>query len=166
MPTLPIHRPAAAALLLSLGVAATAPALAECRSVNGHYTEHVAAEACASMTGVCIQGLYSGVLQGAFSTAVDTFVPNAEVPAVPYAQFTATSTLDVRLAGRAGTLVVRNVGAVRLDASGEIVDLQSIVGGTGGFAGASGTMTAVGTFSFAEGGRSEYGGKVCLPGSF
>lgn len=166
MPALSLFFRPAPALLLVACATASLPALAECRKVNGHYTEQVAAGACTAAAGVCLQGTYSGVLQGGFTTMVDTFVPNAEAPPVPYAQFTATSTLHVRIAGREGMLLVRNAGAVRLDATGEIVDLQSIVGGTGGFAGASGVMTSTGSFSFAGGGRSEYGGQVCLPVSF
>jgi hypothetical protein len=41
---------------------------------------------------------------------------------------------------------------------GSIVDLQTIVGGTGGLAGARGFVRASGTFSAATGGTSQYEG--------
>lgn len=159
-------RRVAPSMLLALGAIAAVPTHADCRKVNGHYTEQALAAGCTSPVGVCLQGSYSGVIQGSFATTVDNFVPNADMPPVPFALFTADSVLGVRIAGREGTLLVRNGGAVRLEASGEIVDLQTVVGGTGDLAGASGVMTAVGTFSFSDGGRSEYGGQICLPGAF
>lgn len=142
-------------------------AQAGCRPVNGHYSEQLlAGPTCASAVGVCIQGSYSGVLHGSFFTQVDTFTATTDTPQTQVSLFTAGSQLHVALAGRQGTLMIRNAGAVRGAGSGEIVDVQTVVGGTGELAGASGVITAVGTFTFAEGGRSEYGGTVCLPGAF
>jgi hypothetical protein len=45
---------------------------------------------------------------------------------------------------------------------GSIVDLQTIVGGTGQLAGATGELRAHGVFSTANGGESEHEGTVCL----
>lgn len=161
----PALRAVAAALALAGGVAL--PALADCRHVNGHYTEQLATSAaCASAVGVCLQGALSGALQGSFKTAVDTFVPTPDLPSIGVAQFTAGSTFSLRIGHRVGELFVRNTGAIRLTGAGEIVDLQTIVGGSGGFADATGVIGAVGTFTFEAGGRSEYAGTVCLPGAF
>jgi hypothetical protein len=46
---------------------------------------------------------------------------------------------------------------------GPIVDLQTIVGGTGDLTGATGALRTQGTFSLVNGGRSAYQGTVCLP---
>ena len=46
---------------------------------------------------------------------------------------------------------------------GAIVDVQTIVGGTDGFAGTSGVLRAEGTFTQATGSESSYHGNVCLP---
>lgn len=163
-------RRAAAATLLGAAAAAFAiatPALADCRHVNGHYTEQLATSVpCNSAVGVCLQGVFSGVMSGTFATAVDTFVPTPDVPPIGVAQFTAGSSFSVRIGNREGTLAVRNAGAFRFAGAGEIVDLQTVVGGTGGLANASGVITAIGAFSFASGGRSEYSGVVCVPGAF
>src|ERR1043166_3079756 len=51
-------------------------------------------------------------------------------------------------------------GAFRTTNAGEIMDLQTIVGGTGELAGASGILQAVGTFTSAAGGQSEYDGTI------
>lgn len=156
-----------AAVTVACAGGAAMPALADCRNVNGHYTEQLASAApCSSPVGVCLEGVFSGAVRGSFTTAVETFVPTADAPPIGVAQFTAGSNFSVRIGRRAGGLVVRNTGAVRTTGAGEIVDLQTIVGGSGDFAGASGVLTAVGTFSFAGGGRSEYAGTVCVPGMF
>jgi hypothetical protein len=164
-PTLRTAAAAMAAVAAAAGVAT--PALADCRQVNGHYTEQLVTSApCSSAVGVCLQGVFSGVVSGSFTTAVDTFVPTPDMPPIGVAQFTAGSIYTVRIGGREGTLAVRNTGAIRFTGAGEIVDLQVIVGGTGGLANASGVITSVGAFSFAAGGRSEYNGAVCVPGAF
>lgn len=167
MNRLPFPGRAAAAALCAAGALSAAPALAECRNVNGHYSERVLpAPGCTSPVGVCLQGTYSGSLRGDFVTVVDTFVPIAEMPPTSVAQFTAGSSLRVRIGNREGVLSVRNAGAVRTTGVGEIVDIQTIVDGTDGLAGATGVLTAFGTFTFSGGGRSEFGGVVCLPAGF
>lgn len=154
---------AAAAALATLAASGAAMA-AECRSVNGHFSEQsLAGPACLSPVGVCTQGTYSGALRGDFSTVVSSFTASADTPVTAAALFTADSTLVVRYGQRDGQLFIKNAGALRTTGNGEIVDLQVVVGGSGGFAGASGVLQASGAFTFAAGGRSEYVGVICLP---
>jgi hypothetical protein len=55
------------------------------------------------------------------------------------------------------------LGALTTTASdGSIADLQTVAGGIGGLAGASGFLRAQGTFTFPTGGSSHYIGTVCL----
>jgi hypothetical protein len=168
MATLQSRRSATLPFVLALAALLSAgSALADCRKVGGRYQERLVTAGCTSPVGVCIQGEYEGSLAGGFRTAVETFVPTADVPPTGAAQFTAGSTLTVRIGHRQGTLTVRNAGALRTTGGGEIVDLQIIVGGSGGFAGATGAMTATGSFSFIDGnGRSTFVGEVCVPGAF
>ncbi len=77
--------------------------------------------------------------------------------------FTSDSTVTARVAGRSRTLTVKNAGAFSSTNGGPIVDLQTIVGGTGELTGASGALRAQGTFSVTAGGHSRYQGTVCLP---
>jgi hypothetical protein len=152
---------AAVVLLLAPG---PADASATCRSVEGSYVEHaVPGPDCLSPVGLCIAGTYRGDIRGEFSGQATSIVTTADTPVTTVALFTSDSTIAARTGGRSGTLLVKNAGSFTSNPDGSIVDLQTIVGGTGGLVGASGSLRATGTFSFATGGRSTWAGVVCLP---
>ena len=165
MSTLTLMRhPLVFALFTACSLAGATAHADTCRQVNGHFTEQAqGAPACLSPVGVCTQGSYSGALRGDFATTVSTFTPSADTPVTTAALFTADTRLAARLGRREGVLFIKNAGALRTSGAGEIVDLQVVVGGSGGLLGASGALQASGTFTFAAGGRSEYLGVVCLP---
>ena len=78
--------------------------------------------------------------------------------------FTTDTIADISAWGRRGTLTIKNAGAFHGSGRGEIVDLQTITGGTGDFAGASGALRASGTFDLVRGtGTSTVEGTICLP---
>jgi hypothetical protein len=161
----PFVRPAlglgAASVALLVGSAAPSEAASGCRDVRGFYVEHATSENCTSPVGLCIAGTYSGQIRGDFRGAATTVTPTADTPTTGAAIFTSDSTIDATIGGRTGILVIKNAGVFA--ASGPIVDLQTIVGGNGGLAGASGALRAQGTFSAVDGGRSQYEGTLCLP---
>lgn len=154
------------AVLLSVLLLPSAHTVAKekCRPVSGYFTESaLSGPACASPVGVCTEGVYRGVLRGAFITVASSLTSTADTPTTSVSLFTADSTIHARLYGKAGDLFVKNAGAFRTSGAGEVVDLQTIVGGTGALSGATGVLRVTGTFTFASGGRSEYKGRVCLP---
>src|SRR3954471_20129219 len=147
----------AASVALLVGSAAPSEAAASgCRNVRGFYVEHATSENCTSPVGLCILGTYSGQIRGDFRGAATTITPTADTPKTGAAIFTSDSTIDATIGGRTGTLVIKNAGVFA--ASGPIVDLQTIVGGNDGLAGASGALRTQGTFSAVDGGRSQYEG--------
>ncbi len=153
---------ALAALAFAL-TAANANA-ASCQTVAGHYVEHAVVEECSSPVGLCIAGEYSGVIKGSFEGTATSLVPTADTPATGVLLFTSDSTIHARIGSTEGDLLVKNAGVFRTTGNGEILDLQIITGGTGGFAGATGALRASGLFDAATGlGESEYIGSVCLP---
>jgi hypothetical protein len=132
--------------------------------VEGSYAEHaVTGPDCLSPVGLCIAGTYMGDVRGDFSGQATSITPSAETPVTTVAFFTSNSTISATTRGRSGTLAIKNAGAFTSHPDGSIVDLQTIVGGTGGLAGASGSLRATGTFSFATGGHSTWAGVICLP---
>jgi hypothetical protein len=54
-------------------------------------------------------------------------------------------------------IVLRTTGA------GEFAEVDTVVGGTGDWSGATGVIQATGKFTFAAGGTGEYSGKICTP---
>lgn len=150
----------AASVALLVGSAAPSEAASGCRDVRGFYVQHGTSENCTSPVGLCIAGTYSGQIRGDFFGAATSITTTADTATTGAAMFTSDSTIDATVGSRSGTLVIKNAGAFA--ASGPIVDLQTIVGGTGELLGASVALRAQGTFSAADGGRSQYEGTVCL----
>lgn len=149
------------AVVSLLVLASASEATALCTTVSGRYAEHDASgPGCASPVGLCIAGEYAGDIRGLFSGAATALLPTADTPATGVVLFTSDSRIDARIGARTGTLLIKNAGAFRTVADGSIVDVQTIVGGTGAFTGASGAIRASGTFT-AGAGTSTYTGTVC-----
>lgn len=146
---------AGAASMLLLGAAADAESA--CRSFSGSYSEQFAPTDC---TSFCIAAQYtSGPLHGTFHGVV-SMSENAGTQGVSL--FTTDTVATVNGWGMSGTLTIENAGAFATGGRGDIVDLQTIVGGTGDFAGASGAIRASGTFDSITGtGTSRFTGTVC-----
>src|SRR5690349_1915511 len=153
----------AASLGLLLVAAVPSSASSGCRDVRGSYVEHAVTEDCLSPVALCIAGVYSGQVRGDFQGRATSILTTADTPTTGVAMFTSDSTIDATVAGRSGTLTVKNAGSFASANGGPIVDLQTIVGGTGQLTGASGALRAEGTFSPTAGGHSRYQGTVCLP---
>lgn len=154
-----------ALLVAGSGAGAASP----CFDVKGQYDEHAVSEGCASPVGLCIALTYSGGLRGdAFGTAT-TIVPTVDTgtPASPgtgVLAFTSDTVVHATVKGRTGDLLIKNAGVFQPTGNGDIVDLQTITGGTGELAGATGALRASGTFSpVTFSGSSRYVGQVCLP---
>jgi hypothetical protein len=152
---------AGATSVLLLG--STAGADAACRSFSGRYAEQIAPDGCTSPFGLCIDAQYTaGPLHGTFHGVVTSLVPTADTPATSVVLFTTDTVATVHGWGSNGTLNIKNAGSFATTGRGDIVDLQTIVGGTGDFAGASGSIQAFGTFDAATGtGSSRVVGTVC-----
>jgi hypothetical protein len=141
-------------------VGATADADAACRSFSGRYVEQVAPADCTSPFGLCIDAQYvAGPLHGTFHGVVTSL---AATPTTDVLLFTTDTVATVSAWGMSGTLTIENAGAFTAAGRGDIVDLQTIVSGTGEFAGASGAIRASGTFDAATGtGTSRFVGTIC-----
>ena len=156
---------AAGAVALVLAGGGGAGADARCREVSGRYAEELAPAGCTSAVGPCIAARYTaGPLRGTFHGVATTFVTTADTSTTGVVLFTTDTVADVTAWGRHGTLTIKNAGAFHGSGLGEIVDLQTIVGGTGDFTGATGALRASGTFDPVRGtGTSTVTGTVCLP---
>jgi hypothetical protein len=61
-----------------------------------------------------------------------------------------------------GTVMTKDAIALQTAGAGYFSEVDVVVGGTGDFAGASGTITASGAFG-ATGGEGRYEGEICTP---
>ncbi|HET9648895.1 MAG TPA: DUF3224 domain-containing protein [Microlunatus sp.] len=151
------------ALALVLATASPSAASSLCQQVRGSYTEHAVSGNCQSPVGLCIIGTYTGQIRGEFRGQATTISTTADTPTTGVATFTSDSTITATIGQQSGTLIIKNAGAFAASNGGPIVDLQTIVGGTGDLAGASGALRATGTFQASSGGHSDYEGTVCIP---
>ena len=144
--------------------AASSQAAARCVEVNGSYTERpVTGPDCLSPVGLCIAAVYRGDVAGQAEGRATSIVPIADSPTTSVQLFTSDSTITGAVKKRSGSLIIKNAGAFATSGDGSIVDVQTIIGGTGQLTGATGRLRAQGTFVFPDGGRSRYTGTVCLP---
>lgn len=144
--------------------ATSSQASSHCITVAGEYTERpVTGPDCLSPVGLCIAATYRGGVSGTAQARATSIVATADTPATSVQLFTSDSIITGQVGHRSGTLIIKNAGSFASAGDGPIVDLQTIVGGTGKLTGATGNLRAQGTFTFPDGGRSHYIGTVCLP---
>lgn len=147
----------ATALMMFVVTAATAGLSAATR--RGHFSSVVDSEACASIVGICTEGTLTGALKGTFSFTATSLTPSADTETTGVMFYTG----DIRLTTRDGVLLCKDAGAFDVNAPGAVSSVCSVTGGTGEFAGASGTIQFVGTFTFADGGDGEYRAMITVP---
>jgi hypothetical protein len=151
-----------AAMALLLGGAGV-NAQAACQTVHGFIDAHEQIPpTCESASGQCGEGAYSGVIQGSYVNGDTSFITTLDSATTSVYGYTADTTAQVSVAGRQGTLLLKNAGFINV-LTRQLAELESIVGGTGELAGASGLLFVTGTFDANNNGRFAYAGQVCLP---
>jgi hypothetical protein len=136
--------------------AASVSAQANCRPVRGQI-EAFGQNPPTCGGEFCSVGTFRGGIQGEYVVATTL---NADQPLADVGFYTGDTTTTARIGHRQGTLQIKNTGVFRL--SGELTELETITGGTGDLAGASGVLFVSGV-SGEESGRFTYEGNVCLP---
>jgi len=154
---------AGALLLATIGMLLPAGADAlDCKPVRGHLDE-VPLEACASPVGLCTVARMSGSIHGdaIFTAATITVSANVALTGVVFVTGD-TVVEDAKLAGHRGTVAIQNDASFRTTGDNALADVQTIVGGSGDFAGATGSLRISGDFVPGVGGSSTYEGEVCF----
>jgi hypothetical protein len=149
---------------LVLGIAlllAGANALAAgCKKVSGKVAlESVAGPDCTSAVDICATGSFSGGLSGQSSFVGSSVIPTVDTPTTAVVFLTGDTTITTK----GGTLLTKDAIALRTTGVGEFSEVDVIVGGSGEWAGVTGTIQATGTFTAATGGSGSYSGEVCFP---
>ena len=144
------------ALLLATSSVAAA---SKCKKVAGKFTlTPVSGPACASEVGVCATGSYIGVLQASSAFIGTSFVPTHDVATTGVFLLTGNNTITTAT----GTISTQDAIVLKTSGAGEFAEVDTVIGGTGAWANASGTITAEGYFG-SEGGAGVYMGEICTP---
>jgi hypothetical protein len=116
---------------------------------------------CQSPLGICNRGGFigGGLLNGTWQSTLLGAAPAAGI-GDPVPPTTLSVVEEIVITTRHGTLTTRSIGIFDA-ATGTLIGLPRIVGGTGRFEGATGTFEL--SFSFNEG-EGEWTGELCLGG--
>ena len=145
--------------VVAMLVAVAATAVVSAATQRGHFSSVVDTEACFSIVGICTDGTLTGALKGTFSFTATSLTASADSAATGVMFYTG----DITLTTRDGVLFCKDAGAFDVNAPGAVSSVCKVTGGTGEFAGASGTIQFVGTFTFAGGGDGEYRAMITVP---
>jgi hypothetical protein len=147
-----------AAAFLSLLFLASSPLRADdgCRTFSGNFTA-VPPPDCPSPFGICTHGTLTGGFPSTYDFVMDTLVPIGKTGLSRYTGHSVITTADGLLFGSdSGIIKTTGPGA------GSFVTVVRIVGGTGEFEGARGSIVAPGRLDFATGNTvGRYFGAVC-----
>jgi hypothetical protein len=136
----------------------------ECKEVRGHLEETlVTGPACTSPVGLCTVAQMFGAVQGEALFTASAIITSADTPTTGVVFVIGDTVIDdAKVAGHRGTLTVKNAAAFLTVDNGDLVDLQTITGGTGDFVNTTGSLRISGNFIAATGGHATYEGVVCL----
>jgi hypothetical protein len=155
---------AVAITLLALGGQISTASAAGCSSFRGIQEEvQVTGPECGSPVGFCTVAQLRGTFRGEAGFSATAIVPTIDTPVTGVVLVLGDTTVtNARLAGKRGTISIKNAATFRTTGDGDLSDTQVIVGGTGDFAGATGSIRVSGTFT-AGAGTANVEGTVCVP---
>jgi hypothetical protein len=154
-----------ACVILAAAAASLSTANAtECKAVRGHLEETLLPPSeCASPVGLCTVAQMFGSLRGEARFTASAIIQSADTPVTGVVFVTGDSIVaEAKLAAKRGTLSIKNAAAFRTVGAGDLSDTQVIVGGTGDFVGATGSLRISGNLVGGSG-TSRFKGAVCLP---
>jgi hypothetical protein len=134
-------------------------ARAACKTVRGHFTiDIVTGPDCQSPVGLCGVGTYTGGLSGESTFVASSIVQTVDTPTTGVVSITGDFTLETR----DGTLITKDAIVLRTVGAREFAEVDTVIGGTGEFAGASGVLRATGTSTDTTV-DGDFAGEICTP---
>lgn len=148
-----------AACVVVLGGVNGAAAAALCKKVNGKLTlQTFAGPGCLSRIGLCATGAFTGDIAGTIAFTGTSFTETDDTPTTSVVFVTGDNVITTD----SGILYTKDAIVLQQAAPGNFTEVDVVVGGTGVWDGASGTITAGGVFG-ANGGEGRYKGEICTP---
>lgn len=126
-------------------------------SVKGRFTSQtISGPSCTSPVGLCTAGTLTGGIKGTFEFTGTSLIQSVDTPTTGVVLYTG----DIAIHTRDGDLSCKDAGALRTTGSGEVSSVCTIISGTSAFAGTTGVIQFVGTFTLSAGGAGDYQGTL------
>lgn len=155
MQTKTVFTVAFALLLIETSAAADDAEHGRCKPVRG--TFELSTSSCsAAPAGLCGEVVWHGSLEAKSSFIATAQIATADTSATNVVLVTGDNSLVVR----GGSLNTKDAVVFRLAGAGDFAEVDTISGGSGDYAGASGAWRAVGTFHDNQG-HGSYEGEIC-----
>lgn len=151
--------PIAVAVALTVAMlAAVGSSAATKTSLKGSLTtEPVTGPACTSPVGICFAGAIDGKLKGTLTGTGTSLIPTVDTPTTSVVLLTS----DVRIQTNTGDLLLKDATVLR-SSGGEFSGIWTVIGGTGTYSGATGTIQVTGSFVSGGAGAGTYVGQLVL----
>ena len=150
----------AGAALTALALVSSGADAAGCKSVSGKIAlTEASGEECESPVALCWDAGFGGNLAGEGRFTARSLTATADTPTTAVL----VGTGDTRLTAKGGTLLTKDAVLLRTAGPGDLAAILTISGGTGDFAGATGSLRVEGTYLVGSGGAGSYRGEVCEP---
>lgn len=150
----------AVAVMALILVGGQAAATSGCKKVEGKLTlQAVSGPACTSPIGICAIGSFKGDIMGNSEFTATSLTPTVDTPATGVIVLTGDNLIHTQ----EGDLMTKDAIVLSTVGAGDFAEVDTVIGGTGDWAGATGFIKAIGTFTAAAGGEGDYVGEVCTP---
>ena len=106
---------------------------------------------------ICAAGSYSGGVAEPSAFVGISLIQTVDTPTTGMVLLTGNNQITTK----AGVLLTKDAIMLRTTGVGDFAEVDTVISGTGGWAGATGVLRAQGTFTVASGG-SEYVGQICI----
>ena len=147
------------AALLALLLVGGATAASTCKKINGKVTlQALPSTSCPSAISLCARGSLSGDLAGQSAFTGTSQAATVDTPSTGVILVTGDNTIQTS----GGTLLTKDAIVLQTTGVGNFGEVDTVVGGTGDWAGAAGTFRAQGTFAGGVG-QGDYVGEICTP---
>jgi hypothetical protein len=145
--------------LLTVVVVGSAAAASPCKKINGKLTlQALPSSTCISAISLCASATLSGDLVGVSSFTGTSQAVTADTPSTAVILLTGDNAIHTSN----GTLLTKDAIVLQTVGAGNFAEVDTVVGGSGEWAGASGEFRAQGTFANGIG-QGDYIGEICTP---